>query len=162
MGCSTEIMTARSVCRELAVQLDQQVEALGRSCNVRHLLVVGGLDQFAQATELRKRPHVVVATPGRLADMMNTAAELQQGFKRTAVLVLDEADRVLEHCFEQPLRDIMQVTPLSSSCCLLLQCVARACTRTFSGCMHLRMQQCTWPCMEQAQLPLRTWHSLQS
>lgn len=91
------------------MQLDQQVEALGRSCNVRHLLVLGGMDQFAQATELRKRPHIVVATPGRLADMMNTAEDLQQGFRRTAVLVLDEADRVLEPCFEQPLRDIMKV-----------------------------------------------------
>eukprot|EP00892_Ulva_mutabilis_P009545 jgi/Ulvmu1/6963/UM033_0020.1 len=94
--------------RELALQLDQQVEALGRSCNIRHLLVVGGLDQFAQATELRKRPHVVVATPGRLAEILNTSAELQQGFKRTAVLVLDEADRVLEKCFEQPLRVIIK------------------------------------------------------
>jgi len=103
-------------CRELAVQLDEQVEALGRSCNVRHLLVVGGLDQFAQTTELRKRPHIVVATPGRLADILNTSTELQQGFRRTAVLVLDEADRVLEQCFEQPLRDIMKVlNPTCSS-----------------------------------------------
>lgn len=85
---------------------------------MRHLLVVGGLDQFGQATELQKRPHIVVATPGRLADMMNTAIELQQAFKRTAVLVLDEADRVLEHCFEQPLRDIMKVPqpPMPSAC----------------------------------------------
>lgn len=146
-GGTTDI-TARLACRELAVQLDQQVEALGRSCNVRHLLVVGGLDQFAQATELRKRPHVVVATPGRLADMMNTAAELQQAFRRTAVLVLDEADRVLEHCFEQPLRDIMQVTP--SHCHLLLLCSANG--SAVGPCMHvtihqrtLRWRERSWP-----------------
>lgn len=117
--CVITAYTGTRMYRELAVQLDQQVEALGRSCNVRHLLVVGGLDQFGQATELRKRPHIVVATPGRLADILNTSAELQQGFKRTAVLVLDEADRVLEPCFEQPLRDIMKVLCQTCVPCLV-------------------------------------------
>jgi ATP-dependent RNA helicase DDX49/DBP8 len=99
----------RLVCRELAVQLSQQVEAFGRSCNVRHCTILGGMDQFTQSLELQRRPHIVVATPGRLADMLKTSEDIRKAFKRTAVLVVDEANRVLEPSFEDDLATIMQV-----------------------------------------------------
>lgn len=62
-----------------------------------------------QATELRRRPHMVVATPGRLADLLAHAADLRAAVRRCGVLVLDEADRLLEKCFEGPLRTILEV-----------------------------------------------------
>lgn len=67
------------------------------------------MDQFAQTRELQRRPHIVVATPGRLADMLRYSDDVCQVFKRTAVLVVDEADRVLESSFEEDLATIMQV-----------------------------------------------------
>ena len=63
----------------------------------------------AQMAALRKRPHFVVATPGRLADMLANAADLAAAFKRVAALVLDEADRLLESTFADALRTILLV-----------------------------------------------------
>lgn len=54
--------------RELAYQISQQIEALGSAMGVRCVTLVGGMDKMAQAVALAKRPHIVVATPGRLND----------------------------------------------------------------------------------------------
>lgn len=54
--------------RELAYQISQQFEALGSAMGVRCAVIVGGLDMPTQAIALAKRPHIVVATPGRLND----------------------------------------------------------------------------------------------
>ena len=54
--------------RELAYQISQQFESLGSAMGVRCATIVGGMDMMAQAVALAKRPHVVVATPGRLQD----------------------------------------------------------------------------------------------
>src|ERR1700722_8109137 len=54
--------------RELAFQISQHFEALGSAMGVRCAVVVGGMDRVSQAVALAKRPHVVVATPGRLND----------------------------------------------------------------------------------------------
>jgi len=54
--------------RELAYQISQQFEALGSSIGVRCAVVVGGMDMISQAVALAKKPHIVVATPGRLND----------------------------------------------------------------------------------------------
>lgn len=54
--------------RELAYQISQQIEALGSTIGARCATIVGGMDMMSQAIALGKRPHVVVATPGRLQD----------------------------------------------------------------------------------------------
>jgi ATP-dependent RNA helicase DDX47/RRP3 len=54
--------------RELAYQISQQVEALGSTIGARCATIVGGMDMMTQSIALSKRPHVVVATPGRLQD----------------------------------------------------------------------------------------------
>jgi ATP-dependent RNA helicase DDX47/RRP3 len=54
--------------RELAYQISQQFEALGSSMGVRCAVIVGGMDMISQSVALAKRPHVIVATPGRLND----------------------------------------------------------------------------------------------
>jgi ATP-dependent RNA helicase DDX47/RRP3 len=54
--------------RELAFQISQQFEALGSAMGVRCAVIVGGVDRPAQAIALAKKPHIVVATPGRLQD----------------------------------------------------------------------------------------------
>lgn len=54
--------------RELAYQISDQFTALGSTIGVRCAVIVGGMDMMSQAIALSKRPHIVVATPGRLED----------------------------------------------------------------------------------------------
>jgi ATP-dependent RNA helicase DDX49/DBP8 len=79
--------------RELAKQIHQQILALGSSYNVESSLVVGGMDMVRQACELDGKPHFVVATPGRLAELLRGPRPPQ--LKHVRFLVLDEADRLL-------------------------------------------------------------------
>lgn len=79
--------------RELALQISEQFQALGRSFHVNVCTVVGGLDIMTQALELNKRPHIIVGTPGRIADLI-TSSNFE--FKRIQFLVFDEADRLVD------------------------------------------------------------------
>ena len=57
--------------RELAIQIAEQVEALGAAAGVRCAALVGGVDLVSQAVALARRPHVVVGTPGRVVDHLS-------------------------------------------------------------------------------------------
>ncbi|ETN41275.1 uncharacterized protein HMPREF1541_03210 [Cyphellophora europaea CBS 101466] len=82
--------------RELALQIYEQFQALGAPQNLKVVLVTGGSDMRPQAIALSQRPHIVVATPGRLADHIQTSGEeITTGLSRTKAIVLDEADRLL-------------------------------------------------------------------
>ena len=59
--------------RELALQISEQFAVLGASLNARTAVVVGGMDMIAQALELENRPHIVVATPGRIVDHLKSS-----------------------------------------------------------------------------------------
>ncbi|CAI6339975.1 unnamed protein product [Periconia digitata] len=95
--------------RELAFQISQQVEALGSIINVKCATLVGGMDMVTQAIALSKRPHIIVATPGRLLDHL----ENTKGFslKHLKYLVMDEADRLLDLDFGPILDKILKVLP---------------------------------------------------
>ena len=97
--------------RELAFQIEEQFAALGSSISLRQSIVVGGLDMMKQATALCTRPHVVVATPGRLADHITSSHGVAAALKRTKFLVLDEADRLFEATFEKELAVILRALP---------------------------------------------------
>lgn len=105
IGCSL------GPCRELAFQLADQFRALGVGMSLKDSVVVGGLDMTAQAKELARRPHVVIATPGRLRALMELDAALARAFARTRFLVLDEADRLLEPSFEAELAVVLGALP---------------------------------------------------
>ncbi|OAP58151.1 hypothetical protein AYL99_07241 [Fonsecaea erecta] len=82
--------------RELALQIYEQFQALGAPQNLKTVLITGGSDMRPQAVALAKRPHIVVATPGRLADhILSSGKETIIGLSRARVMVLDEADRLL-------------------------------------------------------------------
>lgn len=95
--------------RELAYQIAQQFEALGSLISVRCATIVGGMDMVQQAIALGKKPHIIVATPGRLLDHL----ENTKGFSLRSVkyLVLDEADRMLDLDFAEILDKIFKVLP---------------------------------------------------
>ncbi|KAI1611249.1 P-loop containing nucleoside triphosphate hydrolase protein [Exophiala viscosa] len=82
--------------RELALQIYEQFQALGTPQNLKTVLITGGSDMRPQAVALAKRPHIVVATPGRLAHhILTSGEETVIGLKRAKAVVLDEADRLL-------------------------------------------------------------------
>lgn len=82
--------------RELALQMYEQFSAISSPRLLKAILVTGGADMRAQAIALGERPHVVIATPGRLADHIRTSGEdTVCGLRRVKYVVLDEADRLL-------------------------------------------------------------------
>lgn len=95
--------------RELAYQISEAFEALGSLISVRCATIVGGMDMVTQAIALSKKPHVVVATPGRLLDHL----ENTKGFslRYLKYLVMDEADRLLDLDFGAILDKILKVLP---------------------------------------------------
>ena len=82
--------------RELALQIFEQFKAIAATQSLKPVLVVGGTDMRTQALALANRPHIVIATPGRLADhVLTSGTDSIVGLRRTQVVVLDEADRLL-------------------------------------------------------------------
>ena len=89
--------------RELAVQISESLNTYGRGTGLRHVCIYGGVGQNPQVRSLRSGVDVVVATPGRLEDLM------EQGhvdLSNVGVLVLDEADRMLDMGFVPAVRRI--------------------------------------------------------
>ncbi|CAE6439349.1 hypothetical protein ACGC1H_000775 [Rhizoctonia solani] len=103
--------------RELAFQISEQFVVLGGSLNLRTAVIVGGMDMMEQALELGRRPHVVVATPGRLVDHMDSNGD-EWSLSRLKFLVLDEADRLLTDTFAEDLAKILSKTPKERQTCL--------------------------------------------
>ncbi|QPG74440.1 ribosomal RNA processing protein [Brettanomyces nanus] len=95
--------------RELAYQIRETFDALGANMGLRCATIVGGMDMMDQAKELMRKPHVIVATPGRLMDHL----ENTKGFSLRAMkyFVMDEADRLLEMEFGPVVDKILQVLP---------------------------------------------------
>ncbi|KAG4422932.1 putative RNA helicase [Cadophora malorum] len=82
--------------RELALQIFEQIKAISSPQQLKAVLITGGSDMRPQATALAQRPHIVIATPGRLADHIRTSGEdTICGLRRVRMVVLDEADRLL-------------------------------------------------------------------
>lgn len=95
--------------RELAAQIGQAFEALGSLISLRCAVIVGGLDMVPQSIALSKKPHVIVATPGRLVDHL----EKTKGFSLRTLkyLVMDEADRLLDMDFGPSIDKILKFVP---------------------------------------------------
>jgi ATP-dependent RNA helicase RhlE len=95
--------------RELALQISGAIEKLGRSHSISATVIVGGSDMQAQIRGLRQRPDVLVATPGRLLDhMWNGTVNLAP----MKILVLDEADRMLDMGFAPQINQILDALPI--------------------------------------------------
>lgn len=109
--------------RELGVQLHEQFVAVGEGARMglRCALVLGGMDMMKQASELANlRPHVIVATPGRLVDHLRSGGGEEWGLRRCRFLVLDEADRLLTDTFKPELDYLYSVLPSAKTLQTLL------------------------------------------
>ncbi|ELT87384.1 hypothetical protein CAPTEDRAFT_162583 [Capitella teleta] len=95
--------------RELAYQIGEQFSVLGKPIGLKEAIITGGRDMIDQGLLLAQKPHVVVSTPGRLADHLRTNADVS--LKKIAFLVMDEADRLLEDNFGEQLQTIFAALP---------------------------------------------------
>ena len=94
--------------RELAAQIDQRFYVYSKYMDVRHKVIFGGVSQKPQVQSLRKGIDVLVATPGRLLDL------IQQGYvdlNHVEFFVLDEADRMLDMGFIRDIKKILKILP---------------------------------------------------
>lgn len=94
--------------RELAVQIADSINVYGRGLGLRHTTIYGGVSQRPQTEAIRRGVDILVATPGRLQDLIN------QGFirlDRVEMFILDEADRMLDMGFINDIRRISSLIP---------------------------------------------------
>ena len=95
--------------RELAVQIATTFDLLGKTQGIRTAVLIGGDSMGPQIAALKNRPDVIVATPGRLADHLERRTVSLGGLR---IVVLDEADRMLDMGFAPQVERILGVTPL--------------------------------------------------
>ncbi|WP_339717925.1 DEAD/DEAH box helicase [Cyclobacterium amurskyense] len=94
--------------RELAIQIDENLEFYGKYTKLKHAVIFGGVKQGAQVNEIRRGVDILVATPGRLLDLIN------QGFIKLdhiKIFVLDEADRMLDMGFINDIKKLLKLLP---------------------------------------------------
>lgn len=95
--------------RELAIQINESFAAYGKHTQLRHTLIFGGVSQLHQTNELKSGVDVLVATPGRLLDLMG------QGYiklDKLQIFVLDEADRMLDMGFIHDVKKVIAKLPV--------------------------------------------------
>lgn len=94
--------------RELAIQIDESFASYGKNTKLKHTVIFGGVNQHSQVNALKSGVDILVATPGRLLDLVN------QGFIRLGDVthfVLDEADRMLDMGFVNDVKKIIKIIP---------------------------------------------------
>ncbi len=94
--------------RELAIQIEESFIAYGQNLSLRHAVIFGWVNQHSQVNKLKAWVDILVATPGRLLDLMN------QGFvdlKKVEIFILDEADRMLNMGFINDVKKVLAKLP---------------------------------------------------
>jgi len=94
--------------RELALQIEQSLRNVGAPLGLRSAVVIGGISQQPQVRALKRNPHIIIATPGRLADLMKQRI---YSLGRVRIITLDEADRMLDIGFLPEIKRILQAAP---------------------------------------------------
>eukprot|EP01069_Polyplicarium_translucidae_P004283 Polyplicarium_translucidae@DN2543_c0_g1_i1.p1 len=97
--------------RELAMQVADQWHAFGSSCAAKSILVIGGVDMTTQGQAMSRRPHIVIATLGRLAAHFVQTDATAPYFQYLKFLVLDDVDRLLEDSMREDLLTILSNIP---------------------------------------------------
>ncbi len=94
--------------RELALQVDNELRKIGRTLGIRTAVLIGGLSLGPQIEAIRRGPHIIIATPGRLNDHLN---QKNLFLTKVGILILDEADRMLDMGFLPQIKKILQHVP---------------------------------------------------
>ncbi|AKQ46911.1 DEAD/DEAH box helicase [Rufibacter radiotolerans] len=94
--------------RELALQIGDSIKSYGRHTNIKHSVIFGGVGQVPQVQQIRNGVDILVATPGRLLDLMNQGL---LSLKHIETFILDEADRMLDMGFIHDVRKVIAQIP---------------------------------------------------
>ena len=94
--------------RELALQVDEAFKKIGGSIGLRTAILIGGEKPFKQHKALKLKPHIIIATPGRIIDHLENS---HLDLSKVGILVLDEADRMLDMGFAPQISKILRVVP---------------------------------------------------
>lgn len=94
--------------RELAIQIQESLQAYGRHTGIRHAVIFGGVNQNPQVNQIRRGVDILVATPGRLLDLMNQG---HISLRQIEMFVLDEADRMLDMGFIHDVKRVIAALP---------------------------------------------------
>jgi len=94
--------------RELAIQIDENIAEYSKYTRIRHSVIFGGVKQGGQVKQLQKGVHILVATPGRLLDLINQRHIHLDALK---MFVLDEADRMLDMGFINDIKKLIKLIP---------------------------------------------------
>jgi len=94
--------------RELAVQVEEAIRQVGSPLGLKTAVVIGGAASFPQVRALKNNPDIVIATPGRLDDLMKQGA---YKLNKVSIVALDEADRMLDVGFLPQIRKILASAP---------------------------------------------------
>lgn len=94
--------------RELAVQVDESLNKIGRPIGLKTAILIGGENIGKQIRQLRNNPHIIIATPGRLIDHLE---QKTIRLDNVSMLVLDEADRMLDMGFAPQIKKILLAVP---------------------------------------------------
>ena len=94
--------------RELALQVDETLRKIGSSLGLKTAILIGGQVMPKQIKALRQNPHIIIATPGRMIDHMDSG---RVDLSQVGILVLDEADRMLDMGFAPQIKKILSRVP---------------------------------------------------
>ena len=94
--------------RELALQIDEAIRTFGANSKLRTVVIIGGASRFKQVEAMRRGADIVVGTPGRVCDLMQTR---ELNLSNVKQFVLDEADRMLDLGFIKDIRRIVALLP---------------------------------------------------
>lgn len=94
--------------RELALQVDETLQKIGRPAGLRTAVIIGGASMSLQIRDIKRNPHIIIATPGRLMDHVE---QKTIALNRISVVVLDEADRMFDIGFAPQIKKILSVVP---------------------------------------------------
>jgi ATP-dependent RNA helicase RhlE len=94
--------------RELALQVDQTLKKIGESIGLKTAILIGGENPAKQHKALSLRPQIIIATPGRIIDHIENS---NLSLSKVGILVLDEADRMLDMGFAPQIKKVLQSVP---------------------------------------------------
>jgi len=123
--------------RELAAQVDEVLMQFGRPLGLKTAVVIGGASMNMQTRALRNRPHIIVATPGRLIDHLSHNQRL---LNDVGILALDEADRMLDMGFAPQIEKILIKTPKARQTMLFSATMPQAIVAIANRHMHLPLR----------------------
>ena len=94
--------------RELALQVDEVLHKIGQKFGLRTAVLIGGASSYQQIQAIRRHPHIIVSTPGRLIDHLQ---QKNLSLERVKIIVIDEADRMFDIGFMPQIRQILSFAP---------------------------------------------------